>query len=207
MRSRPEQISDALELLQEARERRADGNLLAAGGRYKRAVAIAAELGEVRWEAELLAEAAAMRQEAYEVDEAKRLFEQALLRFEALADPAEIGLTLFRLGQIEQLSGAVGEAESRFRASLGYLDALPDARAAGLTRAALGQLLWSAGDPDAGVPNMVRGLASLRSAGAPEAEHVREHIRYWRSRLSRPQYRELVEAATPDDQLRSALLD
>lgn len=195
------------QLFEEARVRRSEGNITGAYARYRRLLEMVEARGDTAAKAELLAEMGQMYQDAYEVLDARRWYQAALALFRELGNTAQVGLTLFKLGQVEQLAGEPRAAEQYFREALEQVRAAGDPRAEGLTRASLGQLLWEVKREAEGVPEMIRGLTLLRECGAPEADHVRDHIRYWRQRISAIRYRSLITAATEEGELRRLLLE
>ncbi len=196
---------EAAQAYDEAMARRAQGNSVGAAARFAAALHLAEEVGDVPFQGAVLAEWGHMHQEEYDVHAARRCYEGALDRFMQAGDPLQAGLTLFKLGQIEQLAGALDRSEERYRSALVCLTPLAAPRAEGLTRASLGQLLWEQDRPDEGLLQLVQGLTLLCDAGAPEADHVRDHIRYWSRRIGRVRYLELIRSATSDPHLRTML--
>ncbi|MBM3459112.1 MAG: tetratricopeptide repeat protein [Armatimonadetes bacterium] len=191
--------------LEEARHRRDEGNIPGAAARYHRARTLAEQVESPEALATILAEAGHMYQQEFDVVTARRYYEEAIQAFHRAGSVHEEALTRFKLGQVEQLAGDLEAAERQLRTALAGLVRLQERRGEGLTRATLGQLLWDQDRPEEGVPELVRGLTLLRDAGAAEAEHVRDHIRYWSHRLGRVRYLELIRAATADPELRALL--
>lgn len=197
---------ELLQVYEEARSRRAEGNITGAFARYRRVLEAAESSGDLPWQAELLFEIGQMYQDAFELLEARRWYGRALSLFRELGQERDAGLTLLRQAQTEQLSGSTTDAESLFREALASLSGAGDPRDQGLVRAGLGHLLWEMKREPEGAEELVAGMILLRDAGAPETPQVVERIRGWRGRLGPFRYRRLVEEVTEDPDLRKLLL-
>ena len=198
---------EAARLYEEARVRRAEGNPSGAFARYHKLLLIADELEDLPWKAALMAEMGEMYQDAFDLLNARHWYTDALRLFRELRDEAQAGALLFRLAQVEQLSGALPAAEERYREAITQAERLSDARAEGQARVGLGQLLCEAGREPEGFAEAARGLRLLRGVGAAEAEAVLRQLREWRPRLGPGRYRRLVEAAAGEESIRRLLLD
>src|SRR6266511_3966861 len=92
-------------LHEEARQRWSTGNGSGALARLRQCLALVAELGDRRWQAELKREVGEIHHQLYELAEAFSWYQRAREGFAALGDPAEEGRTLVRLGEVEHLRG------------------------------------------------------------------------------------------------------
>lgn len=201
------QVEEALKHYAIADQRRSEGNSVGAAAAFSRAISVAGAAGEPKWEALFEAELGRMFQDDYEVDRARPHYGRAIELFRTLDDKAQLGLCLFHLGQVDQLAGQSDSALAHFHEALQVLEQVGYPRGEALTRAALGQLLWTLDRIDEGLTHLVAALTQLRECEAPEAEHVKDHTRYWGGRLPRSKYQALVHQATSCPTLRSLLLD
>jgi tetratricopeptide (TPR) repeat protein len=172
-----------------ARERRQQGNTLGAVARYRKAAELAEQRGDHRWAAEILAELGEMHQEAYDLLEARRSYEEALERYTRAGETAA-GVHL-RLAQVAQLSGDLATAEAGFRAAIQAYGAAGDRSAEGETRLALARLFWEQQRPGDAVEEAVWAWSLGREAGAEAlfGEAV-ELLRAWKRRMKREWLRE-----------------
>jgi len=197
---------EAALLYDEARSRRAEGNLTGAFARYRRVLEAAETLDDHPWRATLVAEIAQMYQDAYNLPEARRWYRDALALFRELGDERQVGPALYGMAQVEQLSGDTEAAERFFREALEQARRVGDRRSEGLAQVGLGHLLWEMKQEREGPASMVAGLQLLREEGLPEAESALEKLREWRSRVGPVRYRGVVAAVVEDADLRALLL-
>lgn len=181
-----------------ARERRQQGNTPGAVARYRKAAELAEQRGDHRWAAEILSELGEMHQEAYDLLEARRSYEEALERYTQAGEPAP-GLHV-RLAQVAQLSGDLAAAETRFRtAAQAYGATGGNLCAEGEARLALARLFWEQQRPNDAVEEAAWAWGLGREAGAEAASgEAVELLRVWKRR-ARPEWlRERLESVTPD---------
>lgn len=206
MTNLPDRRAEASRLYEEAVARREEGNTTGAFARYRRLLEIAVELEERAWEARLTTEVGRMYQDAFDLLEARRWYNRALLLFHELgSEPLAVGV-LFRLAQVELLAGDMEAAERRYHETLARARAAGDGKTTGLAAAGLGHLLCETGREAEGVAELIHALNRLAASGASEAREVEDQVRGLRSRLGPLRYRQLIEEATPDTALRSTLL-
>jgi tetratricopeptide (TPR) repeat protein len=197
---------EAAQLYEEARVRRAEGNASGAFARYRRVLEMVEAAGDRPWKAELLAELGQMYQENYDIPSARRWYGDAVALYQELGDAAQAASILLKLAQVEQLSGNMEAAEQGYREALALTASEGDTRGEGIARAGLGQLLWEVKRDTEGASELVAGIALLRACAAPEAEGVLESVRAWKRRIGPVRYRQLIQSATPDPELRELLL-
>jgi tetratricopeptide (TPR) repeat protein len=198
---------DAGVLYEEAVIRRAEGNTTGAIVRYTRVLAIAEQLGDEAWRAQLLDEIGQMYQEACDLLSAREWHGRALALYEERGEAGSAARVRLRLAQVEQLAGDLERSEALFREAAAGLGAAGEFRDEALARAGLGQLLCEVKRSEEGVREMIAGLRRLDEAGEPDLEPVRGYLREYRSRVGSVRYRELIEAATDDPPLRSMALE
>jgi tetratricopeptide (TPR) repeat protein len=186
-------------LYEEARERRAQGNITGAMARYRRLLEHPTTTGDPSRRAALLAEIGAMHQEAMEPAAAQEWFHRslALHREHGTAPPA--CWLLLRLAQAAVLLGRLAEGEALLRECLVECTAPggPQPATEAEARSALGALLWDAGREAEGAAELLRALAlGVRqpeaAAGAAAARTV---LAERRARAGPVRYRRALLAA------------
>jgi tetratricopeptide (TPR) repeat protein len=135
---------------------------------------------------------------------ARPAYERALACAERVADPRLQATTCHRLGHVLRLAGKPAEARAWFERAAAHADQGGDRGGLALSRAMLGQILFTDGQHEAGLRQMLQALVLL-PAEAPEHGHLMEHTAYFSLRVEDAAFQHLLEEAVPDPALRERL--
>lgn len=193
----------AAEQYEAARERRFQGNDAGALRRYERCLALIAQLGDSRWQAQIEAEVGEMYQEQYRLPEATEWLERARARWLELGDRRGVAEVDLRLGQVRLLEGDAAAAVERLREAQAAFEALGDGEAAARAGAECGRAQWEGGEVAEGIAAMIGALGELSEEAR---SRVLDQLRYRGERLDREAFRRHVQAATADEAVRRSLL-
>lgn len=192
---------EAARLYEEARIRRTEGNTTGAFARYRRVLELAEAAGDLAWRADVMVEVGRMYQEAFDLIEARRWYEDALPLLRETGQGAEEADVLYRQGQIERLAGDLDAAERLLNEALGKAREASAESVEGQARVARGLLLWERKRPEEGIPDVVEGYRLLKQVSAADAEAARRQIQEGRQRVGPVRYRSLLTAAGADPEL------